>query len=138
SSIIALVMAVSLSLIGHSAMATNMQKAISLAASDEGRVVISQVLTGMVSTSDQPNGHTLELIELFNNSDSEVDVTGWCTHIYSANSIERSTCLTTSSLSHRLVLPARANIILVSNSYASAYPGFMYDGLFSSNYLAEA
>lgn len=96
-------------------------------------LVISQVLTGTEASSAH------ELIELYNNSDSDADVTNWCILYYSSSLTERSVCFVPQAqIGYHVIFPARSYVVLVSSSFASAHPGFVYDGTLASNGLAES
>ena len=72
-------------------------------------IVISQVQIGNVSSS--------RLIELYNNSDLPVDITGWC--VYHSSTTEKSSpdtvkCFTDTNLSLHLILRARSYLLIGS------------------------
>lgn len=74
-------------------------------------VVLSQIKTGNSSTS--------RLVEIYNNSDSDVNITGWCLY-YSAASNSLSSraqigCFTDSNPAINIFLPARAFALLASS-----------------------
>lgn len=100
-------------------------------APSSGGVLISHVLTGTAESASH------EVIELFNNSDMEADITGWCVYYYSASAVERSTCFTPVGAGYRLILPAKSHLVLASNDLVSAYPSFARDGVVVRNGLAE-
>lgn len=83
-------------------------------------VVISQVLTRGSSGNASD-----ELIELFNNSDDEIDVTDWCLKRASSTgaSYIKLVCLggETGARESRVLLPARSYVLAVSSS--SSLPG---------------
>ena len=100
-------------------------------------LVISQVQThtiSVVSTSASD-----ELVELYNNSISDVDITGWCIYygqgtIVTSSSPRALTCFNASNLGSddKVMVTARSYILLVSKAFADIRPGFGYDALFSN------
>ncbi len=92
-------------------------------------VVITELQTRGVA------GATSELVELFNASDNEVDVTGWCIQRASATGLGFSnvTCFNPGDglAATRLIMPAGSYAVLASDSLILANPGFNYDLRFS-------
>lgn len=87
-----------------------------------GGVIITEVRTQYASARE-------ELIELFNNSDEDLDVSGWCVN-YGATAI-KSVCLRSDEVGLvGLILPARSYVVLVSNSFSANNPTFGYDFTF--------
>ncbi|HEU4830901.1 MAG TPA: lamin tail domain-containing protein [Candidatus Saccharimonadales bacterium] len=82
-------------------------------------VVISQLQLGTVDSARN------ELIELYNNSSSDVDITNWCLYYASATSEDRGnklTCFIPSDEDMFLFLPAYTQALAVSTHYAT-FPG---------------
>lgn len=102
-------------------------------------VVISQVQTGNINGGSKSE----ELIELYNNSDEDVDVTGWCMNYGNAGSMSPTrsefACInhTEPRDGNYVFLPQKSSILLISKVYSEAYPDFKYDGIFS-NLLSDS
>lgn len=100
-------------------------------------LVVSQVQThtiSIVSTSASD-----ELVELYNNSTSDTDITGWCVYygqgaIVTLSSPRSLTCFNTSvtESDDKVMVAAQSYILLVSKAFADIRPGFGYDALFSN------
>ena len=91
-------------------------------------VVISRVQLGDVSSL------SYEFVELYNNSDLEIEVTNWC--IYYASALNDSTgskmaCVTTENPNIHIFLPARSSLLAVS-SLLSSNTGLNGDMKFSA------
>ena len=85
-------------------------------------IVITEVRTQYASAYE-------EFIELYNDSDEDVNVLGWCVNYVST--AQKSVCLQSKEAGIvGLVLPARSYIVLVSNSFAVNNPTFGYDFAF--------
>lgn len=82
-------------------------------------IVISQVLAGNASAATQ------EYVSLYNNSDIDVDITGWCLTNKSATSFA---CVSAAA-NVKVYVHARAYVKIASASFASAAPG-TYDVVF--------
>ena len=100
---------------------------------DSGQsIVISHVLTGTLAAANQ------ELIELYNASGSDLDITGWCVLYYSSSLTEREFCFTAlEEVGYRVILAANSYVILASSAFVSAHTGFTSDGTLVVNGLAE-
>lgn len=96
-----------------------------------GGVVVSQVLTGTIAAD------THELIELFNNSDNDADISNWCVEYYQASGNLRSVCFVPESGFYRVILPARKAVILASNALVDASEGFNRDAALAYRGLGE-
>lgn len=102
-------------------------------ASDEplGEVVISQVQFGGAASGTA----TQEFVELYNNTDHPVDVTGWCvTYSSASDQTQREiSCLRPIDISTLLYLDAHSYLLFVSPEYlATKGEMFVYDAEFSS------
>ena len=98
----------------------------------ETKLVVSHVVTGFAGVANR------EIIELYNNSDEELDLTGWCVLYKSSSLTERRACLQPRDAEAQYVaLPARSYLVLVSSALVGQYPGFAYDGLLQNDGLAE-
>ncbi len=98
-----------------------------------GNIVISQVQTRSLNSSSLSE----ELVELYNNSDQDIDITNWCLKYGLANNLTESLepvpkpsstvkCFNIES-SQFLFLPARSYMVLVSSVFSANYPAFGYD-----------
>lgn len=97
-------------------------------AEDSGGVVIAQMYPGASQSTDQ------EFIELYNNSLSEVDVTGWCVFKYANTSSTSSTkvgCFDTFDNDTRLLLPSHGYATFTSKSFLPSEE-IIVDGKFST------
>lgn len=77
-----------------------------------------------------------ELVEIYNNSDVDVNITDWCVKYGSAGSVTPSKTLvcfkhTDPVTGNYVFLPARSYLVLVSNTFKDRYPNFGYDFTFS-------
>jgi hypothetical protein len=98
-------------------------------------VVISQVQLGDLASASN------ELIELYNNSDSAVDITGWCLYYASANSMTNGSklgCMTTATTATHILLPAKTYALAVSTQLASNNPSMNGDIKFSATLSGTA
>ncbi len=96
------------------------------------KIVVSHVVTGFADVANR------EIIELYNNSDEELDLTGWCVLYKSSSLTERSLCLQPRDpIAQYVMLPARSYAVLASNGLAAAYPDFAHDGRLQNDGLAE-
>lgn len=94
-------------------------------------VVIAQMYPG---DDDSPK---LEFVEIYNNSDATVDVTGWCVKLlYNTGSTARKICLTTTGASTALLLDPGTFGIFMSNDIREKV-SFVADGYFSSGISAS-
>lgn len=102
-------------------------------------VVISQVQTGNLNGGSKSE----ELIELYNNSDNDVDVTGWCMNYGNTGSTTPTrsdfVCVnhTEPRAGNYVFLPQRSSVLLISKVYSETYPDFKYDSIFS-NLLSDS
>lgn len=79
------------------------------------KLLITQVRPGDKSTA--------RLIELYNNSDAVLDITGWCVYYSAAASVPATSmttvneraCFATSDISERLLLPARSYLVIAAS-----------------------
>lgn len=91
-------------------------------------VVISQVQVGNVASASN------ELIEIYNNSDTPIDITDWCLYYASASSLtsgSKLTCFTTGGLDIHVFLPARSYAVAISSQFATTNPTLGSDTRFS-------
>lgn len=96
-------------------------------------VVISKVQLG------DENSAKNELIELFNNSDSTIDITGWCVNYQSSSLSEyKLVCLDSSDIGAHLFLPSQASLLLVSDNFLLSNEDFGYDFNFSPKLSGSA
>ncbi len=95
---------------------------------------------GVVVTTVQTTGGTgrtdEELIELFNNSDTDIDVTGWkvtsgATKLYEFVPESKDS-------GHFVILPAGKAVVLVTPAFSLAHTGFVSDGTFANGKIANA
>ena len=93
-------------------------------------IVISQVQTAGAGTGTAGQ----EFVEVYNNSSSDVDVTGWCLTYSSSSTSTQSTlhCFTPSDSTIKLWIKARSYVTFVSADYSAA-TGTSADGLFLYN-----
>ena len=80
-----------------------------------------------------------ELIEIYNNADVDIDITGWCIAYGEAvggviTSSRDLTCFMPSidRSGDRVMISPRSTIVLVSKAFADGHPGFAYDSVFSN------
>lgn len=96
---------------------------------DSGHVVISHLQpVDSLSASD-------EIISVYNNAVSDVEVTGWCLYYASAATTGNGTkllCLTPQDTSDHIFLPSHRAATFVSKQHVTNWPNTLYDGLFSS------
>ncbi len=94
-------------------------------------LVISQLQLGGNGTGTASQ----ELIEIYNNSEQDVDVTDWCITYATASSVTTGSnvhCLTTASPHDRLLLTAKKSMTIVTNEFTAANPLFVADDTFSA------
>jgi len=96
-------------------------------------VVVSQVQTRSLTGGSASE----ELLEIYNNSDADVDVTNWCMKygsIGSSNPTKTLACFEHSvpDAGNYVFLPKRSAAVLISKAFADKYPKFGYDLIFSS------
>lgn len=104
-------------------------------ASPQPNVVISQVQVGPTGSASN------EFIELYNNTDTDIDISNWCLFYASATSITTGTkmfCFVPENNSLHLFLPQRASAFLISTQLATAMPSLGSDGKFTGTILATA
>ncbi len=92
-------------------------------------VVISQLQTGGAVTGTASH----EYVEFTNNTNTDVDVTGWCLTYASASAAgvgSDLTCFTTPSVTQRLYLSAFGAVRLASNEFLTANPSATVDATF--------
>lgn len=92
-------------------------------------VVISQIQLG------DPTSASNEFVELYNNSDYEVEITNWCLYYASASSGQigsKMNCFLTENNGLHLFLPAHSYAYAVSNQLAASLPSLGYDMKFSA------
>lgn len=92
-------------------------------------LVISQVQVGNAISASN------ELIEIYNTSDTPVDITNWCLYYASGGSLtngSKLSCFTTASPREYVLLPAHNYALAVSAQYISSSPGMSADVLFSA------
>ena len=95
-----------------------------------GTVITMVQTTGGTGRTDE------ELIELFNNSDADVDVTGW--KITSAGTKLYEFSPENKGLGHYVILPAGKTVLLVTPAFLTAHAGFASDGTFTNSKIANA
>lgn len=90
-------------------------------------VVISQIQLGDDASVKN------EFIQLYNNSDEDVDITGWCLYyVTTSQSSNKITCLNPETNSLRVFLPKKTTVLLVSNELKSSSVGMSGDYYFNS------
>ncbi len=92
-------------------------------------IVISEVQVGTAASASN------ELIELYNNSDTAVDMTDWCVYYASASSLTNGSklaCFVASGPAVHVFLPARTYALAVSTQFSTANPTFGSDIKFSA------
>lgn len=101
--------------------------------------VVSSKARSVVITELQTRGSggaSAELVELYNASDQEVDVTGWCLQRASATGVNyiTMTCIKASdaAISTRVILPPHSYVVLVSELTATINPTLRYDLIFAA------
>ena len=98
--------------------------------------VSQNLVISQVQTNSLDGGSALEeLVEIYNNSDVDVNITDWCVKYGSAGSTTPSKTLvcfkhTQPVTGNYVFLPARSYIVLVSNTFKDKYPDFGYDFTF--------
>lgn len=98
-------------------------------------VVISEVQPGPIATP------TNELIELYNNANTPVDITDWCLYYASASSQTNGSklvCFAASGSAVHVFVPAHAYILAISTQLATANPSMGSDVKFSATLSAAA
>ena len=95
-------------------------------------VVVSRVLTGTTAAANQ------EIIELFNSTAQDIDITNWCVEYYSSSLTERKTCFSPTAVGYHVMLPAQSYVVLASDAATNIPPGLARDGTIAANGLAEA
>lgn len=92
------------------------------------KIVISQIQTSSFDSK------TEELIEIYNNSDEDIDVTDWCIKKASATGASYATlkCLKDISPGSSIILYARSCLIGISTDYQNKYPNAEYSFTFSA------
>lgn len=91
-------------------------------------VVISQVQVGNATSASN------ELIELYNNGDTPVDITDWCLYYASSGSTANGSklaCFTTGSSDIHVFLPVRSYALAISSQFAVTNPTLGSDVRFS-------
>ena len=97
-----------------------------------GGMVISYVqATGGSGRTDE------ELVEIYNNSTEDIDMTGWCVYSHKSSSVAEIGCVNSSDVGFRVILPPQTAYVFASVSFASANKGengqdFVPDQLFGS------
>lgn len=104
------------------------------ASASSGSVVISQVQTGSSSSSSQ------EYVSIYNNSEQPVDLTNWCVNYASASDATQTQlgCIKPPDLHTKLMLPSYASVVLASNEFLSAHPGYNADFIFTAGISATS
>lgn len=102
-----------------------------LAASNN--LVVSQVQTRSLTGGTAYE----ELIEVYNNSDLDIDITNWCLKYGSTGNptpTKPLVCFTHSTplIGNYVFIPGHSSILTISKAFADAFPGFGHDLLFSS------
>lgn len=95
-------------------------------------IVISQIQLG-----DEASARN-EFIELYNNSENDVEISNWCLYYQSSSlKTEKLACFTPDNTQTHLFLPKSGNVLAVSNELASSSP-INADVLFSSTLSGAA
>lgn len=94
-------------------------------------LVISHVQAGALS--GQVAASTQEFVVVYNNSDSEVDVTDWCI----ANKDKTIACMAPTSNRQLFYLPARASMVFISESFSVQHPGYVADMVYEPTNLSS-
>jgi hypothetical protein len=102
-------------------MLTQVTTTVSFAQSVQSNLVISQVQTGNSSSS--------RLVEVYNNGNDIVDVTGWCIRYATASTNTVRACFTTNSAAQHLLLPAKSYVLVGSTALGITADYTMSEGL---------
>lgn len=103
-------------------MAMNVGWPAPRAAAQSAQVVFSQIRPGNISSP--------RLIELYNNGDVPVDVTGWCVYYVTASTSTEVVCFDTGDPTVHVLLPVRGYIVMVSEQMGFAAADlFIHEGL---------
>lgn len=92
-------------------------------------VVISTVQLGDTLSA------TNEVIEIYNNSDNQIEITDWCLYYASSSSIENGnklSCFNPETEAVHIFLPAYSSVLLVSNQLKLSNPDIVSDYSFSA------
>ncbi|MCA9330930.1 lamin tail domain-containing protein [Candidatus Saccharibacteria bacterium] len=81
--------------------------------------------SGILVAQVMPNGSTAtqEYVSIYNTSDSDIDITGWCVKYNGSSS--KPGCITAPDTQTRLYLAARAYTTFASTDFLLANPGFI-------------
>jgi len=95
-------------------------------------IVISQVQT----RSLRGGGVSEELVEIYNNSDIDINITNWSLDYGSSDNTTATKQLAhfmpaSSGVGNYTFIPGRKSVLLVSKTFAEQYPDFGYDFIFS-------
>lgn len=97
----------------------------SFAISDD--VVISQIQLGNSASARN------EFIEIYNNSQSDVEITNWCVYYISSGLVQNKlVCFTPENISTHVFIPSKSYILAVSNEYKTAALPMSGDVYFSA------
>lgn len=94
--------------------------------------VISHIKTGETSAA------TREYIDVYNNSEQDIDITGWCIYYSSASDITKTklTCVVPPASDIKLILKSFTYIRFSSNEFKASVGGFTPDFIFSAGLSA--
>lgn len=98
-------------------------------------IVISQIQLGTTLSASN------ELIEVYNNSLSDIDITNWCAYYASSASIENGSkvaCFSPDSTAIHLYLPTHSFAFAVSTAFATNYPAVGSDLRFAATLSGTA
>ncbi len=118
-----------------------------MATTDDSQLEISQepiveepdkpaVASGVIITEVQTRGATdaaNELVEIYNASDEDIDVSGWCIQYAAAgltSNYTNKSCIASdeAAMGMRVLLPARKYAVFTTDSFVAVHVGFMRDG----------
>jgi len=98
-------------------------------------VVISQIQLGSAASASN------EIVELYNNSVSDVDITNWCLYYASASSTlygSKMVCFTAENNNIHLFLPTHSYALAISNQLSTSMPSIGSDFKFSATLSGTA
>lgn len=93
--------------------------------------VVSAATTGVVISQVQAgNSSSSRLIEVYNNSDQPVDITGWCARYVTASSSSARACFNGSAAGQHLLLAERSYLLIGSSQLTGVRADYaMAEGL---------
>lgn len=108
-------------------LAITFARSLPAEASSSG-IVIGQVQTGASASASQ------EYVAIYNNSESAVEVTGWCAVYASASGATQTdlSCFLPPDNQTKLMLRSHGSVIFASNEFLQAHPDITADQVFSA------